>query len=229
VRALVQREQDPRVRQIALQLLTLLEARGAPLLRDERGHLRTMGPDDAPQIVFHPSWGNAEAELEVGALWVELPDQTLLPLGQDVEVVDRVVPAFFDPTRSFVVFEDARAVRVRNVRTGETRTVSDGVGPRVIPFADAFVFLREIPSSRRDLQDGTVLEYEVLRASYRGGAPEPIGRLTVVARPQVHGGASPVRWMIVGEAAGGFVLRADGMPPFPLPGPFEAAPPPPTP
>ena len=133
------------------------------------------------------------------------------------------------PTRSFVVFEDARAVRVRNVRTGETRTVSDGVGPRVIPFADAFVFLREIPSSRRDLQDGTVLEYDVLRASYRGGAPEPIGRLTVVARPQVHGGASPVRWMIVGEAAGGFVLRADGMPPFPLPGPFEAAPPPPTP
>ena len=54
-----------------------------------------------------------------------------------------------------------------------------------------------------------------------GGEPEVIGALRAEVRQNVRSGASPVRWMVVGEARNGFVLRAPGMTTFVLPGPFE--------
>ncbi|WP_329683072.1 HEAT repeat domain-containing protein [Longimicrobium sp.] len=226
VRTLLAREGDAQVRTIARQLLEVLEARGAPLVRDARGDLRTSGREGAPQIVFHPTWADSAARLEVGGLWVELPNaQSLVPLAQDVEVVDEVVPAFFDPGRQIIVYESGREVRVRDLRSGGTRSLGPGVAPRVIPFTDHIVFVREVPGAQSTEAGGSVVDYDVLRASFSAGGPEPIGRLRAQVEPAIHRGASPVRWMVVGEARSGFVLRAPGfVEPFVLPGPFEAPP-----
>jgi hypothetical protein len=226
VRALLAREGDAQVRTIARQLLELLEPRGARLVRDPRGDLRSSGRENLPQIVFHPTTRDSADGVEVGALWVELPgESSLVPLAQDVEVVDGVVPAFFDPARAIIVYEAGREVRVRDLRSGESRSLGEGLAPRVIPFTEYIVFVREVPGGRRTDPQGTVVDYEVLRASFSAGGPEVIGRLSARVRPDVHRGASPVRWMVVGEGREGFVLRAPGVEPtFVLPGPFEATP-----
>jgi hypothetical protein len=225
VRSLLARESDPQVRTIARQLLELLEARGARLVRDARGDLRSTGRENTPQIVFHPTWVDSVGGVEVGALWVELPGaSSLVPLAQDVEVVDEVVPAFFDPTRTIIVYESGREVRVRDLRSGDSRSLGPGVAPRVIPFTENVVFVREVPGGRRPDPAGTLVDYEVVRASFSAGAPEVVGQLTARVRPELHRGASPVRWMVVGEGRQGFVLRAPGVAPtFVLPGPFESA------
>jgi hypothetical protein len=223
IRHLLAREDDARVRTIARQLLELLEARGARLVRDPRGDLRTSGREDAPQIVFQPTWRDAQGGVEVGALWVEMPGQpSLVPLAQDVEVVDDVVPAFFDVGRSLVAYESAREIRVRDLRTGGTRTLGAGVAPRVIPFTDHIVYVRQQAGGWQPVEDGAMVTYDVVRAGLAGGEPQVIGTLRAHVRTAVRRGASPVRWMVVGEARNGFVLRAPGItPPFVLPGPFE--------
>jgi hypothetical protein len=222
IRALLAREDDARVRTIARQLLELLEARGARLVRDPRGDLRTSGREDAPQIVFHPTWRDSLGGVEVGALWVELPgNTTLVPLAQDVEVVDGVVPAFFDVARSVVAYEAGPEVRIRDLRTGGTRVMGPGVAPRVIPFTDHIVYVRPQPDGVKPVGDAATVTYDVVRASLLGGEPEVIGELEARVRPEVHAGASPVRWMVVGETRNGFVLRGPGVRPFVLPGPFE--------
>jgi hypothetical protein len=226
IRALLAREDDAQVRTIARQLLELMEARGARLVRDARGDLRTSGREGAPQIVFHPAWRDSLGGVEVGALWVELPGNTsLVPLAQDVEVVDDVVPAFFDVERSVVAFEAGREIRIRELRSGETRTVGPGVAPRVIPFTNNIVYVRPIPDAVKPVGDDATVSYHVMRVSLLGGAPEVIGQLEARVRPTVHSGASPVRWMVVGDTPDrGFVLRAPGVETFVLPGPYETPP-----
>ncbi|HEU0014975.1 MAG TPA: HEAT repeat domain-containing protein [Longimicrobium sp.] len=224
VRALLRREENGAVRTIARQLLTLLEGRGAPLEPDERGDLRTAGGDSVPHIVFHPTQSDREGRLDVGALWVEMPDAALVPLAQRVEVVNGVVPAFFDPNRRVVVFEEDRMIHMRDLASGQARQVGQGIAPRVMPFTKHFVFVREVPGSRREDVAGTLIDYEVLRASFEGGEPLVIGRTTAAANPNVHRGASPVRWMVVGEVRDAFVLRGPSMVDVALPGPFEPPP-----
>lgn len=225
IRAMLPKEQDPRVRVVARQLLTLFEARGAALARDERGDLRTAGDDSIPRIVFHPVTTDSTGGVSVGALWVELPEgKGLVPLAQQVEVVDDVVPAFFDATRRSVVFEADRRIQIRDLLSGETREVSPGVAPRLMPFTDRFVYLREVDGSRREVQGGTEVDYEVLRAAFAGGPAETLGRLTAVIRADRHHGASPVRTVVVGEGREGFLLRGAGLSGFNLPGPLEGAP-----
>lgn len=227
VRAQLAREPDPQVRTIARQLVELLEARGAPLVRDPRGDLRPLAREGAPQLVFHPTWTDTLAEVEAGALWVELPNSTLVPLAQGVEVVRRVVPAFFDPTRTAVVYEAGREVFVRDLHTGGTRALGAGVAPRAIPFTGHFVFAREVPGGRVEGPDGgTVALYHLFRASFQGGAPVRVGAIEAHLHPLRRGGSSPVRVMVVGEGPGGFMLRAPGMTAVPLPGPVLAPGPP---
>ncbi len=223
VRAQLAREPDAQLRTIARQLLELLEARGAPLVRDRRGDLRTLVPEGAPQLVFHPSWADTVAGMESGSLWIELPDASLLPLAQGVEVVSGVVPAFFDPSRSAIVYEAGREIRVRHLGTGNTLSMGPGLAPRAIPFTGYFVFAREVPGSRVAERDGaTVAMYHLYRGAFRGGEPVRVGGLEARMHPSRGGGASPVRVMVVGEARDGFMLRAPGMTPVLLPGPVLA-------
>jgi hypothetical protein len=217
VRAVFAREEDPQVRLIARQLVTLFEGRGGPLAENARGELRTAADDSVPQIVFHAEQADTASGPRVGSLWVQLPGARLVPLAQGVEVVGGVVPAFLNPTRTAVVFEAGREVRVRDLRTGQSRLVAPGIAPRALPFSDRFVFLQEVPSERQDTAGGTQMVYRVLRASFAGGAAERVGLLSAVSRPERDRGASPVRRMVVGELRQGFVLRAPGVTPFFLP------------
>jgi hypothetical protein len=207
IRAMIPREENRQVRTVARQLVTLFEARGAPLLKDPRGDLRTTGDDSVSRIVFHPATADPATGTTTGALWVELPGgRQLVPLAPRTDVVADVVPAFFDPSRRVVVFEGDGQVQVRDLRTGVTRTVGAGIAPRPIPFTDRFVFLR---ASARGAGEG---EYTVLRSTFAGGEAEAIGTLRATLRA--------ARTLVVGEAADGFVLRGEGVTPFVLPGPY---------
>ncbi|HYH83158.1 MAG TPA: HEAT repeat domain-containing protein [Longimicrobium sp.] len=219
VRTQLRREEDSQVRTVARQLVTLFEARGAPLEADERGDLRTVGGDSVPRIVFHTTTQDPVTRVKRGALWVEIPGRSLLPVAPSVEVANDVVPAFFDPQRRVIVYEADGQVQVRELAGGAARTVGPGVSPRPIPFTDRFVYLREVPGSRRPMGGGqTSFSYTVMRAAFAGGAPEAVGLLLVRARV---GAVPPVRTLVIGEAREGFVLRAEGVEPFVLPGPNE--------
>ncbi|HYW05391.1 MAG TPA: HEAT repeat domain-containing protein [Longimicrobium sp.] len=223
LRSLLTREPDAQVRLIARQLLTLFEARGAPLQADAHGDLRTAAADSAPRIVFQAAQRDVPGGPQIGGLWVEMGARRLVPLAQGVEVVEGVVPAFFNGAGRMVVFEAEREIRVRDLATGQTRVVGPGVAPRAIPFSERFVFLQEVPSERRDTAGGTALTYRVMTVPFAGGVPVRLGLLRAMSRPDRLRGASPVRRMVVGELRQGFVLRGPGVTPFVLPAAPESA------
>lgn len=221
IRSLLAREEDGQVRAVARELVALAESRGAALPPNGDGTLRSTVPDGEPQIVFQPTWTDSAAGIAVGALWVEVPPRRLVPLAQRVEVVAGVVPAFFSQDRSAVVFEAEREIRVRNLKTGATRLLGSGIAPRIIPFTDRFVYLAEQASARRETPRGTELWYVVLGSAFAGGGPDRLGTLSALATGALHGGASPARWMVVGETPEGFVLRGENTSRFLLPNPFR--------
>ena len=215
IRQVLRSERDAEVRRVGLQLVSLAEARGAPLDRDRRGALRTAADEDDPQLVFRPVRSDTLTRVYAGDLRLELPSGPDIPLAPMAEVVAGVVPAFFSPDRGRVVYEIEREIRVVDLRTREQHSFGAGIAPRLIPFSGDFVFLRTSSSDVRD--DGsTALTYQVWRASFSGGA-EVIGELQALARPERHANYSPARWMVVGETSEGFVLRGDGLSTFRLP------------
>jgi hypothetical protein len=215
LRALLQKERDAEIRQVAMQLISVAEARGAPLVPDRRGALRTLATDVDPQIVFRPVRADSAAEVAVGDLRVELPSGRDVPLAPRAEVVAGVVPAFFSPDRSQVVVEADREIRVVDLATRRVRSLGPGIAPRVLPFTDQILFAREI--AREPGPQGTGLRYQLFRASFAGGVPEMIGELLAEARPGRYANYSPLRWMVVSESPDGFVLRAEGLTTFPIP------------
>ncbi|HEV2733568.1 MAG TPA: HEAT repeat domain-containing protein [Longimicrobiaceae bacterium] len=221
IRALLRREEDAQVRSVAKALVALAESRGAPLPPEGDGTYRSTAQDNEPQIVFQPSRTDTVAGIAVGALWVQLPGERLVPLAQRVEVVAGVVPAFLSPDRSAVVYEAEREVRVRDLKTGATRVLGAGLAPRPIPFADRFVYVEERLRVRRQVEEGTEMTYQVVLAGFAPGPLERLGTLVAIARADRHANASPVRWMVVGETPEGFVLRGERISPFLLPNPFE--------
>ncbi|CAN5305248.1 hypothetical protein BH20GEM2_BH20GEM2_15620 [soil metagenome] len=220
IRALEAAEDDRQIRRIARQLIALAEARGAPLVADSAGDLRTTTQEEAAGIVFQPTRRDTVTALQVGALWVETPPGRLRPITQRVEVVDDVVPAFLSPDSASLVYESERHVWVRDLNSGATRDLGPGVAPRLVPFTDSFVFLRERPRERREVPGGTELVYEVVRGRFGAADLESLGMLRATARPDRFGNASPVRWMVVGEVPEGFALRGEGVSTFALPQPF---------
>jgi hypothetical protein len=221
IRALLRREEDAQVRSVAKALVALAESRGAPLPPEGDGTYRSTAQDNEPQIVFQPSWTDTVAGIAVGALWVQLPGDRLVPLAQRVEVVAGVVPAFLSPDRSAVVYEAEREVRVRDLKTGAMRLLGAGLAPRPIPFTDRFVYVEERLRARRQVEQGTEMTYQVVLAGFAPGPLERLGTLVAITRADRHANASPVRWMVVGETPEGFVLRGERISPFLLPNPFE--------
>lgn len=222
LRGMLARERDPQVLEIGRQLLAFFEARGAPLGADATGTLRGSGPDTLPRIVFQPGVRNP-ARVSTGALWVEMPGGALVPLAQRVEEVAGVVPAFFNPTHTAVVYEADREIRIRDLRSGTVRVAGAGIAPRVLPFTDFFLFLEERRADRREDGVETALAYDVIRGSFVAPRLERVGVLRATARTDRFGAASPARWMVIGEVREGFVLRGPGITPFLLPNPFEGA------
>jgi hypothetical protein len=216
LRALVEHESDAEVRHVAVQLIAIFESRGAPLAPDRRGALRTAGDGADPQIVFRPVRADSVSDISVGDLRLELPNAPDIPLAPLAEVVGRVVPAFFAPDRSRAVYEADREIRTVNLANRRVHSLGAGVAPRVIPFSNDFVFLRPIADAGRERPDGTELHYAVYRSGFDDSEPVLIGEIVATARPDRHANYSPVRWMVVGESPTGFVLRGEGIDPFPL-------------
>lgn len=218
IRAVLEEETDPDVRRVAIQLVSLAEARGAPLARDRRGALRTAGTETDPQIVFRPVSTDSITGIARGDLRVELPSGPDIALAPLAEVVAGVVPAYFSPDRSRVAYEVEREIRVVDLRSRAVRSLGRGIAPRPVPFTHDFVFLRPLLSTPRPSDGTTELTYAVYRASFDGDV-EHIGELQALARADQHGNYSPARWMVVGETPEGYVLRGEGISTFKLPAP----------
>ena len=220
IRALLASEKDSEVRKVATQLLALAESRGAPLTPDATGVYRTTALDDEPRIVLRPSERDAVGEVATGTLSIEFPDGRDLVLAKGVEVIGDVLPAFFSPDGTAVVFEVARGIRVYDIRRNETRFVGAGIAPRPLPFTESFVFLREIANAAGDTLGAAVQRYRVLSAPFAGGEPTSLGELSALVR-SVGDSRYPVQTLVVGEVSEGFVLRSEGISTFLLPNPFE--------
>lgn len=214
VRALLERESDREVREIALQLVSLAEARGAPLVSDRGGALRTAADELDPQIVFRSFTHDSVAQVAIGDMRVELPEGRDIPLASSAHVVRNVVPAFFSADRSQVVFEREGKVRVLDIATRRIEDRGAGISPRLIPFTQSFIFLRERAVTPTAAGDEVV--YDVLLSSFASDDAAVVGEIRAMQRDDQHRGESPVRWMVVSDSGDGFELRADGMQPFPL-------------
>jgi hypothetical protein len=224
IRRVLERETDPGVRQVAFQLVSLAEARGAALTRDARGALRTATSVSEPQIVFRPSRTDSVAQVSVGNLRIELPDGPDIPISPTAQVVANVLPAFFSPDRSMVVAEAEGEIRVYHIASRTVRSVGEGIAPRLIPFSNEFVFLREESSLLDPMTEVRRIDYLVLRGSFIMPTVERVGDLVAVAQGSINGGASPARWMVVAEAGEGFILSGQNFAPFPLPRPDPSPP-----
>jgi len=120
-----------------------------------------------------------------------------------------IVPAFFSPDRAQVVFESNSEVLVMDIPSRRVRSLGPGIAPRVVPFSNHFVFLREI--SRNSATGGrSEVGYGVLAADFAGGEAAPVGELRAT-------GEASVRRMVVAEVPEGFVLRGEGIRTFALP------------
>lgn len=216
IRRVLEREDDPEVRQVALQLVALAESRGAPLMPDRRGVLRTASSETEPQIVFRAVRREADIPVAYGDLRIELADSDI-PLGSMVEVVANVVPAFFSPDRAAVVAEVDGEIAVVDVGSRSIRRIGEGSAPRPIPFSNQFVFLRQRPDGQHSTAEGMAILYDVFVGSFNAPGVQQIGSLRAVSRSDVNGGESPVDWMVVAEAGDGFVLTGSHIEPFPLP------------
>ena len=224
MRALLAWEEDREVSAIARQLLVLAESRGAPLVPNREGGYQTTAQPGEPRLVFRRRQSDSIAHLATGALLLELPGPKFVPLADTVEVVRNVLPAFLAPDRSSVVWESGREIHVLDLKTGKARSLGPGIAPRLLPFTERIIWVREQPGKRRVVEEGTEIAYEVWSATVAGGQPTQLGELRALARPDQHGNTSPVRWMIVAEVPEGFALRGPGIPAFVLPNPFAGTP-----
>jgi hypothetical protein len=219
VRALVGTERHPLVLAIATQYLAISESRGAPILVDRDGVFRTASLAWEPRLAFYPDSVDAVAGYAHGSLMLEVPtEQLTLILAYNVEMAHGVLPAFFSPDRNYVVVETGRSILIRDMERRETVFLGSGMAPRAIPFSDAFLYLRERPSSSaaRTLTQPPLV-YEVCRVEFEEPHPQCIGEMRVATLMDAPNSLSPVRWMTVGETAEGWVLKVDGRPVFEAP------------
>jgi len=234
----------PDVAKVATDLVRLAEERGAPLASAMTGdgagpsgpHVAAKAADadgggalllsrtsaSGARVEFRASKRWPQWDAAVGELAIALPGAAPVVVAEEVEVVRGVVPAFFSVDGRFVVYETSREVRVRDLETGEERRLGPGIAPRVVPFSDWFVFLREDPEGHEEGRSDATVRYAVLRGSFTGEEVEEIGTLGATLRMGEHGFYSPARWMRVRERDGVFTLEAESLGPFRLPDPFAA-------
>jgi hypothetical protein len=223
LRAVLRHERDGEVRAIAAELVSMAEARGAPL-EEGPGGLGTVSFPGQPRLVFREGEAAGATGTRRGEVWLETPGAEARLLASGVEVARGVIPAFFSSDRALVVLEREREVWVLPVAGGAPRHVGAGIAPRPIPFSEYFVFLREIPEARRQSSLGWDLTYEVWQGSFISPGLLLVGELYAAARLDRVGAASPVRWMRVRDIPEGFLLHGDGMRPFALPYPQPPGP-----
>jgi hypothetical protein len=149
-----------------------------------------------------------------------MPGKQPIVVASNVEVVANVIPAFIAPDSSALVYETNREIHVRSLRDNTDRKLADGIAPRVFPFTNDVLFVREIGDRKNLTPQGTPLRYEVVRIPLSGTGSKVLGRLDANAQHGVKGGASPVRWMRLREVEGRFYLVGETIKDFELPSPF---------
>ncbi|CAN5807467.1 hypothetical protein BH23GEM9_BH23GEM9_25240 [soil metagenome] len=221
LRAYLPRAADPELRTIATDLVQVAESRGVALTGDEAtGMLRRETPHGFT-VAFNPRQHWPQWDAAVGDVVISRGTATAATLT-DIEAVAGVVPVFFSPEGTYMVYERARTIVVRSLNDGTERVIGPGIAPRVLPFTDDFVFAREEEDGRTEARHQTNIRYEVMRASFGGtAAPHGIGEMSVVTTFDRHGNYSPLRWMRVEDRSGNFYLTAAGTSAiFSLPDPF---------
>jgi hypothetical protein len=214
------RERDPAVTEIARGLVQAAEERGYPLAPDSAGVLRRTAAA-GHQLEFVPVLRWRQWDAALGTVTITPRDGTPFRIDS-VEVVRSVVPVAFSVDGRYVAYERARTMFVRDLQNGSTRSLGPGIAPRLRPFSDEFVFLRE-RSGRHELAQNTRISYDVLHVGFAPGGAEPraLGALGVLVQPDRHGSYSPARWMHVSERELLFRLEGEGVETFPLPDPFS--------
>jgi hypothetical protein len=226
LRAYVKRAPNAELRAVANDLIAVAEQRGAPLVMDSATGVLRRTTAHGYALTFTPTKRWPSWQAAVGDVIIAQGNREIARLS-GIESVANVVPVFLSPTGSHIVFERNREIVVRNLATGAERTVGAGIAPRVLPFTDTFIFLRETPDSQTELRQETRASYVVLREPFErtqpDAAPTAIGATQATLSPGRHGNYSPARWMRVRESAGTFQLHADGLEKFDLPNPFSTA------
>jgi hypothetical protein len=211
----------PELANIARDLIAAAEERGAPLQRDSAtGVLRRVSAHGRT-IEFIPAarWDRWDAAL--GRVSIGSADGRTVATIDSIEVVGGVVPVFFSPDGTSIVYERQRDVFVRDLTTQQTRRLGAGIAPRPRPFTEEFIFLREQENGRVEQRERTLIRYDVLRAPFRGEvAPQSIGVISAMTSFAQRGGYSSARWARVQQRGDTFYLTADNMEELALPSPF---------
>lgn len=218
LRAYTIRAHDPALRKIALDLVQTAEDRGAPLVQsDSTGILERVTPS-GHVLRFRPEQRWPHWAAAVGELWLTAPGQPPVSISRGVEVVNTVIPAYVSTDGKHLVYEANRQVHVRELATGADQVIGAGVAPRLLPFTESYVFLRQ--KEVQPSATGSTLRYDVVRKAFAGESETVLGQVTARALHQEFGHYSPVRWLRVREIDGAFVLSDGIITPFRLPDPF---------
>lgn len=220
LRAYLPNAASPELRNIALDLIRASEERGFALSGDTAGVLARSGPNGA-LLTFRPTTRWPQWEAAVGDLYLTLPRQQPVVVARGVEQVGNVVPAFFTADATTLVYEVNREVHTRILATGADTKIADGIAPRVLPFTNLVIYLRERPKDTRPTRDGAQLHYDVLRIPAAGGTSDLVGSLQTSTSYGRRGSYSPARWFRIIENEGNFYLSGENMEPFLLPSPFD--------
>ena len=207
------------LRAIALATLRAAQAWGAPVAPEADGSLRRVAPSGV-ELLLRRDTAWPEWEAIAGTLTVTTPDGASRVLADSVEAVAGVIPAVVDPGGRWVALETARRLEVHDLRTGESRVVDRGYAPRPLPFTPDFLYFREI--HRVPMPEGSVLRYEMLRASFAEAGAAVFDTINVTARRDTRGFLSPIRWARIHDHGTRFVLRTQGLSDHALPSPIGA-------
>jgi hypothetical protein len=223
LREYVPRAANEDLRAVARDLIRVAEERGAALTHDSATGVLRRETFNGYVVTFTPQRRWTRWNAAYGTVTVTRGDAVVASID-GVEAVAGVVPVFFSADARFAVFERDRTIVVRALESGAERVLGPGIAPRVRPFTDEFVYLRQT-SAGEDARAQTRLQYEVVNAHFDEVAGQPQVLATTVATTSfaTHGNYSPVRWMRVEERIGNFYLTAAMMEMVPLPDPFVPA------
>jgi hypothetical protein len=221
LREYARRTADATLRQIALDLVQVAEDRGAALVPKDTSALLERVTPSGHTLRYRPTKRWEKLTATAGELWLGAPGQQPTLISGGVEVVNHVLPAFISTDGKYLVYEADRQIRVRDIAAGSDRVAGAGIAPRLLPFAQAFIFLRQ-----KDVQQtrgGSTVRYDVVRASFTDANEKVLGQVSTNTKQDVQGNYSPARWLRIRENDGVFHLTGDLVAPFRLPDPFAGS------
>lgn len=220
LRELNTRTTNGEIRKITTDLIRVAEERGAALVAaDTAGTLRRTTATGTT-VTFRPTKRYPDWDAAVGDVTVALPGGKPVALASGVEVVGSVVPVFITTDGKTAVYEIDRAIHARNLETGETRKLADGIAPRLLPFTNDVIYFVEDVKRRSMTANSVGHRYEIRQIPVAGGEAKSVGEVGANSQNAVKGNYSPLRWSRIEEQEGAFYLVGETIAPVRLPSPF---------